>query len=117
MNEKSYINIIKLPDTTFLSRIGNFIQTHRVRQNKSQDTVAKEAAISRSTLSLLERGKKTNIDTLIRVLRVLELLYVLDIFNVSEEISPIAYSKLKVKKRKKAYNSKSLLSQNEDLGW
>jgi hypothetical protein len=50
-------------------------------------------------------------------LRVLELLYVLDIFNVSEEISPIAYSKLKVKKRKKAYNSKSLLSQNEDLGW
>jgi transcriptional regulator with XRE-family HTH domain len=117
MNDKSYIDITKLPDSTFLSRIGNFIQTHRVRQNKSQDLVAKEAAISRSTLSLLERGKKTNLDTLIRVLRVLELLYVLDIFNVSEEISPIAYSKLKVKKRKKAYNSKPLYSQNEDLGW
>lgn len=105
MNDYSYSNWKSMTDLALLSTIGQFVQHHRLEQNRSQSEVSKAAGISRSTLSLLERGEKSNLSSLIRVLRVLDLLHIMEIFSVNEEISPIAYAKLQKKKRKRARNT------------
>jgi len=90
-----------LNDLAILRRMGEFIKHHRVNQLKSQDQMAKAAGISRSTLSLLERGEKVNLITLIQVLRVLDQLQVLEAFEVKQEISPLEYIKLQKKQPKR----------------
>ncbi len=117
MNDKSYIEWREMSDKSLMETIGKFIQSHRLNQNKSQDQVATAAGISRSTLSLLERGKKVRIDSFIQVLRVLDLLYVMDVFKIQDQISPIEYAKLKKKKRKQASPKKVSNVAKEDLGW
>lgn len=117
MNDNSYIKWSAMSDKSIMETIGKFIQSHRLNQNRSQDQVAKAAGISRSTLSLLERGEKVRIDSLIQVLRVLDLLYVMDVFKVQDQISPIEYAKLKKNKRKHASPKKDEPNQKDDLGW
>jgi len=115
MNEKSYIDWLSMSDQALMKTIGSFIQHHRLNQNKSQSDVAEEAGISRSTLSLLERGDKVSLSSLIKVLRILDLLYIMDVFRIKTEISPIEYAKLQKKKRLRA-KSKNEQSK-EDLEW
>jgi len=100
----SYINWLSMSDKALTEIIGNFIKHHRLNQNKTQDKVSAEAGISRSTLSLLERGETVSLSTLIQVLRVLDLLYIMDVFQVKNEISPIEYAKLQKNKRKRTRN-------------
>lgn len=73
-----------------------------MEQNKTQDVLAKAAGISRSTLSLLERGETVTLATLIQVLRVLDKLYVLDVFSIQHDISPLMLAKMEKEKRKRA---------------
>ncbi len=117
MNDKSYTEWKSMSDKSLMETIGKFIQSHRLNQNKSQNQVATTAGISRSTLSLLERGENVRIDSFIQVLRVLDLLYVMDVFKVQDQISPIEYAKLKRNKRKHASSKKVDNSKKEDLGW
>lgn len=98
----SYDQWTAMSDAAILEKIGLFIQWHRLGQNKTQEEVAAAAGMSRSTLSLLERGKKVRIDTLIQAMRVLNVLHVLDNFSVREVISPLEYAKQKQGKRKQA---------------
>lgn len=118
INDKSYNKWNSKSDKDLLKQIGEFIKSHRLNQNKSQDQISNSAGISRSTLSLLERGEKTRIDTLIQVLRVLDLLYIMEVFEVNEEISPLEYAKLKKKQRKKAsLKGTNKNDNNLDLEW
>jgi transcriptional regulator with XRE-family HTH domain len=75
-----------------------------MEQNKSQEVLATAAGICRSTLSLLERGKTVTLDTLIQVLRTLDVLYIFDVFTVQETLSPLALAKIEKNKRKRASN-------------
>lgn len=104
-----------MSDKALIETIGVFIQHHRLNQNKSQSDVAKAANISRSTLSLLERGEKVSLNTLMQVLRVLDLLHIMNTFQVSNEISPIAYAKLQKNKRQRASTKGS--NSNDNIGW
>jgi len=117
MNDKSYINWHALSDTALIETIGKFIQHHRLNQNKSQGEVARDAGISRSTLSLLERGEKVSLISVLQVLRVLDLLYIMDVFAVKEEISPIEYMKLQKNKRQRARSKHSDSSSTDDVEW
>jgi transcriptional regulator with XRE-family HTH domain len=117
MNENSYKKWEAMSDKSLMETIGNFIQSHRLNQNKTQVQVATDAGISRSTLSLLEKGEKVRIDSLIQVLRVLNLLYIMDVFRIQEQISPIEYAKIKKKQRKQASPKKRRQDSNKDLGW
>jgi transcriptional regulator with XRE-family HTH domain len=117
MNDISYTEWKAMSDKSLLETIGNFIQSHRLNQNKSQKQVASAAGISRSTLSLLERGEKVRIDSLIQVLRVLDLLNIMDVFKIQNQISPLEYAKLKKNQRKQASPGKSSKIGKEDLGW
>jgi transcriptional regulator with XRE-family HTH domain len=117
MNDISYKKSLSLSDKALVAQIGSFIQHQRVKQNRSQEDVSDAAGISRSTLSLLERDGQTTLNTFIRVLRVLDLLYVLDTFKVSNEISPLAYAKMKKKERKKASKRTDTVNDQEELTW
>lgn len=118
MAENSYINWLEYSDKSLTETIGRFVHHHRLRQNRSQDEISHDAGISRSTLSLLERGERVNLNTLIKVLRVLDLLYIMDVFVVSDEISPMEYAKLKMKSRKRASTIKNTeIVEEEDIGW
>lgn len=117
MNDIAYNNWSIMSDKALLEQIGKFVQSHRLNQNKSQNQVAEAAGLSRSTLSLLERGEKIRIDSLIQVLRVLDLLFVMDAFKVQEQISPLEYAKLKRKQRKQASPTKTRDKNKKDLGW
>lgn len=97
--------------------IGRFVQSNRLSQNRSQEQVSNAAGISRSTLSLLERGEKVRIDSLIQVLRVLDLLHVFEAFEIKDQISPIEYARIKKKQRQKASPKKDDTKNEKDLGW
>ena len=103
MNDLSYTK--SLSDTAILKEIGEFIKTRRVAQNLSQDAVAERAAISRSTLSLAERGENIALKNLLKILRVLDALYVFEPFKVVHQISPMLLAKEDEKKRKRAYRT------------
>lgn len=102
MTDISYKNWTSMSDKALTEYIGAFIKYHRMEQNKTQDVLANAAGISRSTLSLLERGETVTVATLIQVLRVLDQLHILEIFAVQEVISPLVLAKMEKNKRKRA---------------
>lgn len=106
MTDNSHKNWIAMSDQALSKHIGNFIQHHRLEQNRTQANVATAAGISRSTLSLLERGESITVSTLIQVLRVLDLLYVMDCFSIEKKISPIMLAKMEQEKRQRAREKK-----------
>jgi len=96
-----------MSDQSLAVHVGSYIKYHRLEQNKTQDALSHAAGISRSTLSLLERGEPVTLATLIQVLRVLDQLQVMEAFEVHERISPLALAKAEKEKRKRARNSKT----------
>jgi transcriptional regulator with XRE-family HTH domain len=117
MTDKSFKQWASMSDKALTQYIGVFIKHHRMEQNKTQFELATAAGISRSTLSLLERGKTVTVTTLIQVLRVLDQLSVLHAFEVRETFSPLSLAKLQREKRQRA-RSKSNKDKNiEDTDW
>ncbi len=108
MTDISYKDWDAMSDRALSEHLGAFIKHHRMEQNKTQGTLAKEAGVSRSTLSLLERGETVTLATLIQVLRVLDQLQVMEAFNVQHIISPLALLKMEKNKRKRARGKNDL---------
>lgn len=102
MNDISFKNWVSKSDNALAKHIGAFAKHHRLEQNKTQDQLATAAGISRSTLSLLERGETVTLATLIQVLRVLDQLHVMEAFIVQKNISPLALAKMEQGRRKRA---------------
>lgn len=105
MTDMSNINWATQSDKAIAQHIGSFIKAQRLQQNKTQDQVAKAAGISRSTLSLMERGQTVTLASFIQVLRVLDKLHLLSAFETEEKISPLALAKLQKQKRQRARSS------------
>lgn len=101
MTDLSYNNYNAMSDKAIAIQIGNFVKHQRIAQNKTQDVLAKAAGISRSTLSLLERGETVTLATFIQVLRVLDQLHFLEHFTIQEFVSPILLAKQEKYKRKR----------------
>lgn len=95
----------EMNDSALIETIGAFVKHHRLAQNKTQQQLAKESGINRSTVTQIENGGKINLQSLLQVLRVLNLLHVMDSFIVQEQVSPLLLAKLEQKKRKRARNS------------
>ncbi len=104
-----------MSDQTLAAHIGDFVKHCRLEQNKTQDVLSREAGISRSTLSLLERGETVTLATFIQVLRVLDQLQVMDAFVIHQSISPLALAKEEQEKRKRARNTKT--NNPEEPNW
>ena len=115
MNDSSYLQIYT--DKAILQEIGTFIKTQRLAQNITQDDMAENAAMSRSTLSLIERGENISLINLIKILRVLGAMHIFEAFQVQPQLSPMKLAKQEAKKRKRASKDHSKTDNNENLGW
>ncbi|MEA2097181.1 MAG: helix-turn-helix transcriptional regulator, partial [Candidatus Cloacimonadota bacterium] len=106
MMDKFNNDWLAMSDDAIIKLIGAYIKHHRIEQNRTQQDVADDAGISRTTLSYLENGDIVNISTLVQVLRALDLLYILDVFTIKNQISPIELAKLEEQRRKRASNKR-----------
>jgi len=106
MTDLSYTNWDSMSDKALSEHIGVFISHHRLEQNKTQEMLANAAGISRSTLSLLERGETVTLATLIQTLRALDQLHIMEVFSVKQTISPLALAKTEKEKRQRARGNK-----------
>ena len=114
MNDKQYVDWISMSDLALLKVIGAFVKHHRLAQNRTQEDVATAANISRSTLSLLEKGEVSTVPTLLQVLRVLDLLFIMDGFKIEKQISPIELAKQDQQKRQRASSSENDNTKKSD---
>jgi transcriptional regulator with XRE-family HTH domain len=117
MNDISRNDWNTMSDDRILGQIGEFVKHHRMEQNKTQAMLAEDAGISRSTLSLLERGDTVTVATLIRVLRVLDQLHIMDVFAVIRRQSPLALAQAEKKKRQRIAFPKSKKADNDNIDW
>lgn len=112
-------NITLLSDANLVEQIGKFIKHHRTIQQKTQLQLAADSGLNRWTVSQIENGQAISLTSLIQLLRALHQLQVLETFQFSEEISPLAYAKLKKKKQRQRVRQNKTDKDNrkEDLGW
>jgi transcriptional regulator with XRE-family HTH domain len=80
-------------DGTYLANIGDFVLNLRQSKEMTQLELAALAGVHRSTLMNLESGLSCGLDTLIRVLRVLGALWVLDGFSYRPGPTPTEITK------------------------
>ncbi len=98
-----------MSDKALVEYIGVFIKHHRMEQNITQEALANAAGISRSTLSLLERGETVTLSTFIQILRMLDQLHIMEVFTIQQTISPLVLARMEMNKRKRA-SGKTLLN-------
>jgi transcriptional regulator with XRE-family HTH domain len=96
-----------MSDKAILISLGKFIKENRIRQNKTQAEIARIAGISRMSISFLENGDNCSLLTYISLLRALNLLNKLDIFESEQLISPLQLARFEKSKRRRASGSSS----------
>lgn len=104
-----------MSNAALMAHIGAFVRHHRLQQNQTQDDLARNAGISRSTLSLLEKGETVTLATLIQVLRVMDKLEVMEAFTAKQSVSPLAVAKAQLGQRKRASGKGT--DANTDPDW
>jgi len=67
-----------MADGAILEDLGRRLARHRIAQNYTQEELAIEAGISKRTLERLEAGQSSQLLTVIRVLRALNMVNLLD---------------------------------------
>lgn len=115
---KTNTDWVQMTDLAIVAQIGRFIKHTRLSKNKTQGQLATASGLNRWTISQIENGESVTLTSLIQLLRALDVLYVLDHFEVNETISPLAYAKLKKEQRERASGNKNKKTNKEgDLGW
>lgn len=102
MMDNTNTSTASLSDDALIRCIGAFVRHHRLQRNIKQQELAQKAGINRTTLSDLELGRRCQLITLIQVLRILDQLHVLEVFEVQPQLSPMLLAQMELKKRKKA---------------
>lgn len=116
MIENSDMDWRAMGDKAILETIGQFIRETRLSQNKTQQQLADDAGIARSTLTLLEGGAGGTLLSLIQVLRMLDQLHLFRVFLVPAQISPLLLAKQAKNKRLRARPEDKKDSSTE-TGW
>lgn len=98
----SNIDYSSMSDDRLALLLGEFVKHHRIEKNMSQEELSIAAGLSRPTISLMERGKNISLSSIIRVLRVLDLLYLFDSIKIAHTISPLEMLKMQEKQRKRS---------------
>ena len=99
-----------ISDKALLELIGAYLKETRLRQNKTQQELAKAAGINRSTLVQIESGGGGGLLTFVQIMRALDQLAVFKNFEIADQISPLLLAKMQRNKRQRASSaSKSSL--------
>ena len=110
-------NLYLLSDEDIIRHISAKVKELRLKQNMSQNELAQKAGISLSSMVRAEEGVIKSVDVLLRILRTLGKLEVLQPLIDKEPISPETYFKLTQQQqhpaRKRAAKNKSYTPQEE----
>lgn len=106
MMEKDTSLIYAMSDPAILKTLGSFIKQTRLQQNKTQQQLATEAGINRSTIVQIENGGGGTLLSFIQIVRALEQLQLFKQFEIKQQLSPLQLAKIDQNKRKRA-SSKS----------
>ena len=97
------MNISKhMTDDAILAEIGNRIARYRIDQQVTQADLAEQAGVSKRTVERVEAGASVQFSTIIRILRVLDLLQGLDRMIYEPPPRPLDLLKNKGKVRQRA---------------
>lgn len=115
------VDIYMLSDAMIMARVGDRLRSSRLKQNITQQDLAKDAGVSLSSLKNLEKGEIRSFDTFLRVIRTLGSLELLQPLVEEEQLSPSEYYDMvhsaKARQRKRASGGKNLNKAKEDLEW
>ena len=89
-------------DNAIIKELGSFVKETRLRKNYTQKDLAEKAGVHRVTLSEFEQGKRGSLTAFIQLLRALNELELLDVFQIRTTISPLQMAKLEARKRHRA---------------
>lgn len=107
----------QMSDVAIVSQIGRFIKHTRSLKNITQAKLAEMSGLNRYTLSQIETGQSITLSSLIQILRALDSLHVLKEFEVTNEISPLEYARMKRKEKERVRTKGTKEENKEDLGW
>ena len=95
-----------LTDDAVLAEIGKRIARYRIDSQMTQAELAEQAGVSKRTVERIEAGASVQFSTVIRILRVLDLLQGLDRMIPEPAPRPLDLLKQKGKVRQRASSSK-----------
>jgi transcriptional regulator with XRE-family HTH domain len=111
------IDWVQMSDVAIVKQIGSYIKQMRLQQNKTQAQLADMAGLNRWTISQIENGESITLTSFIQILRALDSLFVLNVFEVPDEISPLEYAKLKKHKKERVRNKPTNKPDKDNLRW
>ena len=109
--------INQLTDDTVLKELGKRLERRRLDHQLTQANVAEQAGVSKRTVERIEAGSAAQTSSLIRILRVLNLLQVLDQLIPETGPRPMDLLKLKGKQRERASSSRKSDKSNKVWSW
>lgn len=116
MSENSDIYLYS--DKGIMQQIGKFVKQQRISKAMTQQELADKAAMSRSTLSLMERGENIVLVNLVKVLRILDVLHVFRAFETPTLVSPFLVAEAERKQRKRVRkDNKDLPTSPNNYQW
>lgn len=103
-------NWLFLTEHEIAKEIGNRIQQIRLQHNLTQKALGEEAGLSVSTISLIEQGKPTSLDSIIRILiRLNRIKDFESVFRISEDLEmKLKFEKAKLKSKRKRATRRQL---------
>ncbi len=101
-------NWLFLTEQEILKEMGNRLKKIRLQHNLTQKEMSKETGLSVSTISLIEQGKSTTTESLIRILSRLNRIKDLEsVFRIGEDLElKMKFEKAKLKSERKRASKK-----------
>ena len=96
------VAIYGMSDQAILEEIGSRLKSRRLNRNLTQQEVADQAGLTRTTIGECERGASSSMLTVVRILRVLGALEELDSFLPDAGPSPLQLARLQGRQRQRA---------------
>jgi transcriptional regulator with XRE-family HTH domain len=106
-------NEMRGSDSAVLADLGDRIARERLNRNLTQEALAAEAGVSRSTVRRLEAGESTQLTNLIRILRALGLLANFDALIPEPVVRPLEALERKGKERRRASSPARTIRRNK----
>ena len=98
----------RLGDPAIVRELCKDLKQMRLNKNWSQSHLAQHAGLDRVTISRMENGRAATLLTFVQVLRALDKLQLLNIFDEEPEQSPLKLLKLQEMQRQKASPQKKI---------
>lgn len=104
-------------DETILRELGSRLARTRLERNVSQEQLAREAGLGKTTVERVERGREVRFSSLIRILRALGQLEALDRLIPEPLPSPLERVRLQGRRRQRARSQKKDQRQGGTWRW